>query len=70
MWLKKELIVACSAIWGMTEYYNEVLLKQADITRGLKRGLETDDTEQVKKVKLDDGTELYDLPLKYNRLVI
>ena len=54
----------------MTEYYNEVQLKQADITRGLKRGLETDDMERVKKVKLDDGTELYDLPLRYNRFVI
>ena len=70
MWSNKELIVACSAIWGMTEYYNEVQLKQADITRGLKRGLETGDVEQVKKVKLDDGTELYDLPLRYNRFVI
>ncbi|KAI0234720.1 tRNA-dihydrouridine(20) synthase [NAD(P)+]-like [Lamellibrachia satsuma] len=54
-------------IWGMAEYYDEVQLRMAKARTNLKRSLETDDTEQVKKKKLEDGTEVYDLPLKYNR---
>ena len=65
----REIVVDCSDIWGMAEYYDEVQLRMAKARTNLKRSLETDDTEQVKKKKLEDGTEVYYLPLKYNRCV-
>ena len=51
----------------MAEYYDEAQLSQSKAKNDLKRSLETDGTECVKKKKLEDGTEVYDLELKYNR---
>jgi len=51
----------------MAEYYDEAQLSQSKAKNDLKRSLETDGTECVKKKKLEDGTEVYDLELRYNR---
>jgi len=51
----------------MAEYYDEAQLSQSKAKTDLKRSLEIDGTECIKKKKLEDGTEVYDLELKYNR---